>query len=336
MDLKKIMKGGEREGIYFIDTLEVLKRYPFIEYLQISGLDVLIDEILGRSGLRSFDWKLLDMDKKRINDVLRLDKQTFNRYKTLKGGSRTLEALQYESQTGSRLTDEGIRFVELAGVNVRDAIEATKRTGLTLQRQLNYLEKQMRITGQRWYDLYRHYIDYLNMAEIFGMDITDEIVCRQPDMMGYHDKYLERKNANEIKYRDTEVDRKYPKIKKNWKMFKEHFAFKTEEYEIMVPHTASDITKEGRAQHHCVGASDKYISNMNDSRTFILFLRKTGDLKAPYYTLEVCWDGHIIQHYAAYDRQPDKDVVNAVLEQFTKQVGKRCKDDLKNMMKEAM
>jgi hypothetical protein len=325
MDLKKIMKGGEREDIYAIDTLKSLKRYPFIEYLQISGLDVLTDEVLGRNPTRYFNWELLDTNKKRIHEVLRLDKQTFNRYKTLKGGSRTLEALQYESRTGSRLTDEGIRFVELAGVNVRDAIEATKRTGLTLQRQLNYLEKQMRITGQRWYDLYRHYIDYLNMAETFGMDITDEIVCRQPDMMGYHDRYTERKNANEIKYRDDEVNHKYTEIKKNWKMFKEHFAFKTEEYEIVVPRKASDITEEGRRQHHCVGASDTYIKRMNDCEKFILFLRKAGDLKEPYYTLEVSWRGHIYQYYAAYDRQPDKEKISAVLREFTKQVNKRCK-----------
>ena len=101
----------------------------------------------------------------------------------------------------------------------------------------------------------------------------------------------------------------------------------------MVPKKASDITKEGRQQHHCVGVSDRYIANMNDERSFILFLRKKGAIRTPYYTLEVTWDGEIEQFYAAYDRQPDKEKIEAVLGEFTKAVQKR-EEELQKKMKE--
>ena len=51
-----------------------------------------------------------------------------------------------------------------------------------------------------------------------------------------------------------------------------------------------------------------------------MFLRKIDTPKIPYYTLEVTWEGEIKQFYAAYDRQPDKEKIKAVLAEFTKTV----------------
>ena len=45
----------------------------------------------------------------------------------------------------------------------------------------------------------RYYGDYLQMAEERGMDLTDEIVCRNNRMYEFHNKYL--KNGTEKKRR---------------------------------------------------------------------------------------------------------------------------------------
>jgi hypothetical protein len=169
------------------------------------------------------------------------------------------------------------------------------------------------------------------MAEARGMDITDEIVCRQPNMMEYHNRYLEEKNREKNQKRDMEVNKKYPDIRKNAKKYEERFAFQTDELEIVVPQRASDITREGRLQHHCVGASDIYMINMNTERYFILFLRRSSERDIPYYTLEVTWDGDIKQFYAAYDRQPDKEKIEKVLKKFTETVQKREEEMVKKM-----
>lgn len=319
MDLKKIMKGGQRERVAPVYILRKLKQHPYIEYLQKSGLDNLTSEIIQNQEEKS----LFATQQSRIHEVLKLDKQRFQRMRKLNGGCRTLRALQYEQLTGQKLSDENMKFIEDKKVDVSKAIAAAERTEMSLQRTINYLKKQMEITEQGWDDLYRHYMDYLDMAAVFGMDITDEIVCRQPRLMEYHDRYTERKNRKENRARDREVDIKYPEIKNNVKKFEERFEFQTKEYQIVVPQKASDITREGRLQHHCVGASDTYIRNMNDERYFILFLRKKSNLKNPYYTLEVTWDGEIKQFYGAYDRQPNKEKIESVLKKFTKRVQKR-------------
>lgn len=327
MDLKKIMKGGSHERVNPVFILRKLKQHPYIEYLQKSGLNLLVTEILNNKE----DSELFAGTESRIHNVLKLEKQRFQRMRSLNGGCRTLRALQYEQNTGHKISDDNIRFIEGAKVDVESVIRLSKRTGMNLQRMLNYLQKQMEITGQEWQMLYRHYVDYLDMAEIFGMDITDEIVCRQPQMMEYHDRYTARKNREKNKSRDAEVDIKYPKIQENEQRFRERFEFSTKEFEIVVPKRASDITREGRQQHHCVGASDTYISNMNSERYFILFLRRKKNLSKPYYTLEVTWDGEIKQFYAAYDRQPNKEKIKAVLDEFTKKVQERERELEKKM-----
>ena len=318
MDMKKIMRGGERERVRPVDILRKLRQRPYVEYLQKSGLTNLVDEIMGYREPAT----LFDNEKPRIHEVLKLDKQRFQRLQKLNGGCVALRLLQYEKEKSQKISDDTIRFLEKRCDNedVRNLIGVIERTGMNAQRTVNYLRKQMEVTGQGYGEIFRHYEDYLDMAEVFGMDITDEIVCRQPKLMEYHDRYLARKNREKNKTRDKEVDLKYPGIRNNEAKNKERFKFKTEKYQIVVPHTASDITKEGRRQHHCVGASDAYIASMNNEKSFILFLRKNEDLKKPYYTLEVTWDGEIKQFYAAYDRQPDREEIVKVLSEFTKKV----------------
>lgn len=327
MNLKEIMKGGTRERVHPVNILRKLKQYPCIEYIQKSGLKMLLEEILRNEEYRD----VFQRDKERVHEVLGLDKQRFQRLQRLNGGSRTIRALQYEIESGSRVSDENMKFIEEAKIRTEELVRVVNRTGMNMERTINYLRKQQDQTEQDWRSIFGHYEDYLNMAQAFGMDITDEIVCRQPQLMEYHDRYTARKNRAKNKTRDAEVDAKYPKIRENAKKFKERFQFEKDDLVIVVPNKASDITKEGRLQHHCVGASDTYISNMNNERYFILFLRKKEKPEKPYYTLEVTWDGEIKQFYAAYDRQPDKEKIEAILAEFTKEVQHREQELQKKM-----
>lgn len=165
-----------------------------MEYLQKSGLEKLMEEII----ISENDETLCNGDAARIHEVLQLDKQRFQRMKKMDGGCRTLRALQYEQQTGKKVSDENIIFLENENANVKELIEITDRTKMNVERTVNYLKRQMDMTEESWISIVRYYKDYLNMAELFDMDITDEIVCRQPKMMEYHDKYVERKNREEI------------------------------------------------------------------------------------------------------------------------------------------
>lgn len=191
---------------------------------------------------------------------------------------------------------------------------------MSIPRIISYLRRQAQINGRTFAEMKQYYRDYLDMAAERGMDVTDEIVCHNSRMMEYHNRYLEEKNKHENQERDREVNKKFARICTDHKINQEHFGYEDEKYVIAVPKRASDITREGRLQHHCVGASDGYMKNMAERKSFILFLRRKDMADMPYYTLEAEWSGKIIQAYAAYDRQPDWDEVSGVLCKWSEEI----------------
>lgn len=96
------------------------------------------------------------------------------------------------------------------------------------------------------------------------------------------------------------------------------------EYMIIPAGACKELMDEGRTLHHCVGSSDTYMRKMADGVSWILFLRKKSELKKPYYTIEISLkDDHIIQFYSEYDRQPDKETINDVLNRYKRSIRKK-------------
>lgn len=321
VNVAKIMDYGRsyKDPAYI---LQWLYRYPYIEYLQKAGLHRLTREIMEAKEYSS----CFDSEKKKINEALKLDKQRYNKLKEWNGGSNTLYLLQLEQTYGGRITKEISEWAEKEkGVMGLETL--CRRTGLNVVQQLNYIKKQMELMHMDLHNTENIYVDYLNMAEDRGMDIKDDIVCRQKNMREYHDRYAEEKNAENNRKRDKEVNRKFAQIAQQYAQNTEHFALEDKNLMVVVPRRASDITAEGRKQHHCVGASDIYMKKMNEGKTYIVFLRDKKNPKTPYYTIEVGWDGDIKQWYAAYDRKPDEEKIKKVLECWKKQIKARCKKE---------
>lgn len=332
MDLKQTFRGGERKRVDATYILGMLEDFPFLEYLQKSGLYTLEREVWRNKTQVNF----FDRDAGKIHDVLKLNKQEFQRLRKIDGGKNVVLALRYEQETGKRLTDEMLRYIKSKEINVEKVLTITLRTNMNLQRTLNYLKRQQDELRQEFGETLQYYKDYLDMAKERGMDITDEIVCRNSRMIEYHNRYLEEKNREKNNKRDCEVDKKFKNIRKDYEKNMKHFAYETKEYVFMVPKKASDITQEGRLQHHCVGASDTYMRKMNEGNTYILFLRKEENVELPYYTLEVKWDGEIIQFYAAYDRKPNKENIERILKLWQKEIKKRLSAEAEKQIQVAV
>lgn len=330
MNFKEVFCGdtGEKTSPAYI--LQRLAQYPELEYLQKSGLQLLSDEIMGATE----EQNLFDKNAMTLAGFLKIDKQRVQRLKKINGGCSVLKALQYEQQSNEKLTDKQLWYIKACRVDVGEL--QTERTHLKLGKALNFLERQQEKEKQNYATIRRYYCDYLDMAEERGMDLTDEIVCKNNRMMEFHNKYLEEKNKKENEKRDKEVNEKFSKISEQYKENKKRFEWETESLCVIVPQRASDITKEGRLQHHCVGASDTYMRRMNEGTTYILFLRKKENMQQPYYTLEVNCAGTILQAYAAYDRKPDWEEVESVLKEYTKELEQRRKKEkkLKNAAQE--
>ncbi len=325
VDFKRFFMGGSRRRIDPGYILRRLQQYPIIEYLMNSGLSKLSDEIMENKENRS----LFDHSVKRVHDALRLDKQRMYRLKKFNGGSNVLAALQYERGTGSRVTDENIKFIQDNKVDISKL--EMNRTGMTLQKTLNFLERQQKMHGYDFGQTRRYFTDYLDMAEDRGLDLNDEIVCKNARMMEFHNKYLKEKNRKEKTSRDKDVNQRFEKIKEDYKQNTEHFGFETKEYAFIAPRCAADITKEGRRLHHCVGASDNYIRSMNQRNHFIIFLRRITEKSKPYYTIEVDWDGKVIQYFSAYDRKPDIEKIDAAISEWKAAIDERNRKEEKNL-----
>lgn len=183
---------------------------------------------------------------------------------------------------------------------------------------VNYLKKQKmspRTVIQTWRD-------YLRMARREGMDTTDDIVRLPKDLKARHDQLAERINArrNEEKY-----DRLNARIRERLPEAKRYF-WEDDTYMIIPAGRCEELVEEGRALHHCVGASDVYMNAMAEGRRWILFLRRKSELDKPYYTIEIdMFTDEIRQYYSEYDRQPDKEVVRRVLDKFRQSLRKARK-----------
>lgn len=172
------------------------------------------------------------------------------------------------------------------------------------------------------------YTDYLNMAVARGTDPHDEIIYRNKRWGEFHDRYVEelnaRRAAEQAEKRRKELEGKdnmFRGIKKDYKRNTRLFGWEKNGYIIEIPKTYLDIILEGQLQHHCVGASDTYMLRMANRESWIVFLRKAEDPEKPYYTIEVT-SSTIRQAYAAYDRKPDWNTVEPILNDWMRQVKK--------------
>ena len=167
------------------------------------------------------------------------------------------------------------------------------------------------------------YSDYLDMAKEKNENVLDEIVYRNKRWKEYHDRWMaDYKRAKEKKWMD-EKNKQFKNIAADAKKNQQHFGWESKSYIMMIPKRAGDIIEEGNIQHHCVGASDTYMEKMNKRKSFILFLRKKEDTETPYYTIEASWDGKILQAYSQFDRKPEWETVNKVLNAWKREIKKR-------------
>lgn len=292
-------------------------RTPWMEYLVKGRFYKLAVDITD-----SYPWDLIDDTADNIKGLLKLDGDRVNRLRTLDGGMTTVHWLQHEKKTGRRITKESLEFLEAKRISpgrCEEILEALQSEN----RMVNYLKKQ-RMSPEKVFDTWR---DYLRMAQEEGMDTTDDIVRLPKDLKARHDNLVEVRNARLDEERVREKADKYRMLDAGiLSRLPEagRYYWEDDDYAIIPAGKCSELMKEGRTLHHCVGASDIYMESMADGRTWILFLRRKKELGKPYYTIEIRMaDDCILQWYSEYDRKPDEKKIRAVLDKFKACLKKR-------------
>lgn len=306
--INDISYGGLLNGYKLAQILEAYVNNPALEMYTKSGMKHLVTALVNNGGKN----KLIYRNGKTLQKQLRLkDKALIKRFVESKGDMDLLRVLQYEQKYNVRWTKEQEAFVMEYAKDIPIFFKY-----MTLQQLMNRIEKYSKEKdsyGTRSTVL--RYRDFLLMREELGYDMTNELYAHPKHLRQKHDELVTEKNLKRDTERMEKADAKFSKIKKNFHKIDKKYHFETEEYLIRPARSASEIIREGCTLHHCVGRNDWYIGKHDKGESYIMFLRKKEEPDTPYYTIEICGT-RIVQWYSLNDRKPDKEIIQAVLDQW--------------------
>lgn len=306
----------ERETVDPEKYLLRLKKHPGMELLAKACLPQLTSDLL--------DGKVIEFAQAHsLKSMLGIDKFRLKWLAEHEGGTAYLEWFQEENRQKRRISDQIIKWYVERKISPKDLCFISDR--MSLVQTYNYLQRQMKQSGQDVKQILTTWKDYLSMAEKLGMDINDAIIYRASKLMQRHNEAVLLMEQKRFDIREAELTKMFPDVGKVCSQISEKYEYHEDEtFAVLVPKGIRDIMNEGRMLHHCVGSEERYYDRICRQETYILFLRKQENLQKAYYTLEVEPGGTIRQKRTEYDRQ-NKDIeeVMTFLEKWQKIVTER-------------
>lgn len=332
---KELKKTGLVEAIALAKEIDperylaALASVPEIEQLVKAGLFTLAQECMyGRVSITDcFKNRLYGGLKK----LLGIDSQELARLRKCDGGSRFLKWLQYEKATGKMIPDHVIKWFCQEDISAEKLGFISGR--MSVLQVYNYIRRQMKENGMKSSEVLTTWSDYLAMAERFHMDTQDAIIYRVRKLRRRHDELVERSRSSKtLVMRAYEILKKYPHVEEIYESIRDIYEYSDTEYSIVIPHRIEDVLREGDNLHHCVGSSDRYWERIERRESYVLFLRRSGDVEKAHYTLEVEPDGTVRQKRTMYDRQEaDIEEAKKFLKKWQKEVAKRVSSEEKQL-----
>ena len=116
------------------------------------------------------------------------DRQKINRIRDLDGGSRMLDWMQWSDETGEKIGQETLEWMEENKLKPKDVESVTDC--MSLQQIRNYLVRQQTESypKEKIGQVLEQWKDYLRMAKRLGKHMDDEIVFRPRELRRRHDE----------------------------------------------------------------------------------------------------------------------------------------------------
>lgn len=270
---------------------------------------------------------MLNIKGTTIEDTFRIEnRQLINRLRDRDGGGLMLSWLQWSERNHTKLSDKVLAWLkknELYPENM-----AWTKLRFTPEQAMNYIERQKReqYKGMKVRGVINQYEDYMDMCRKLKKDVADEMVYRPRELKRRHDEAAAEIALRESEIRAEEYSRRYPDAEKVLGEIAEKLEYRNDRYVIIVPKRNAEIVAEGKALHHCAGATDRYFDRIAQRETYICFLRKVQEPEIPYYTIEVEPGGTIRQHRGMYDEEPEFDEVKPFLHEWQKEIRRRMNE----------
>lgn len=315
----------EYEHIYgkinMIDYIQMYKKYPQMEFLMKLGFYPVVKRIVGY-GCGFF----YNQRSKRLHEFLGIRKEYVEMLMRHKESLKFLDALQSVSQEcvgDITFTENQIKFI--AAISNANSTVISVLRYMPFQKFINRVEKY---AGVKFNDktctgainslssVTGTYIDYLNMREELGYDMTNTVYLFPKDIKAAHDKMVKEQTEKEDDEHIRKMMETYPNIQHSYRKLRKEYFYEDDEYIIRPARTAKEIILEGRILHHCVGSSN-YLSGHNTQTNIILFLRFKKSKDTPYITVEVQESTKKLkQWYGAQDKKPDEEHINKWLDDY--------------------
>lgn len=318
MDYNTMMIGAEIKP--FVSLLEMLFRGRFHNLLQEESSSI---------GWWSEEYRgVFNLDGSSIEEIFRIDdRQKINRIRDRAGGYFMLSWMRWSDENEAKVTDEELIWLERNGIwpeSAREGLEV-----MSVSKLVNYLKRQMKESypGKKGKAVLEQYKDYLAMCKKLRKKINDEMVFRPRELKRRHDEAVLELEMRAAEIEAESYSAKYGEAEEVLQRVRPKFEYAGEGFMITVPMRIVDIVKEGRALHHCAGATDRYFDRIKQNETYICFLRKTEAPEQPFYTIEVEPGGTIRQHRGMFDEEPEIETVKPFLQEWQKVIRKRMKKE---------
>lgn len=270
------------------------------------------------------------------------DQQKINRIRENNGGENILEWMRWSDQTGEKIPQETLNWLERENVTavyvkfIQDRMSLTQAMNYVIRQQGDgYKGKKVRSILSQWED-------YLSMCKRQKKDVNDAMIYRPRELKRRHAEIVEEIRKEDMIRRmkaDREQKReeaqkmreKYPGAEETLHEIRSRYEYRNEEYMVIVPQNLIEIIMEGNALHHCVGSSERYFERIMRRETYICFLRRVSEPKVPFYTLEVEPGGTIRQHRSMYDEEPGIQEIRGFLREWQQVIKKRLTEEDKRL-----
>ncbi len=305
------MLAGTRE--YRPELVEMLYRGRFYRLLEETVENYRYAGPLGMSG-------------EKIEEVFRIrDRQKINRIRDRNGGKLQVEWMQWSDREGGKLPDRVLEWLQENGITPYRMIPLLKH--LSLEQAMNYIQRQQAESypGKKAVQVVEQYADYLKMCEELHKNMEDAMVYRPRELKRRHNEAVEELKQREDELEAEKYSEKFAEAETVLRSVREKLEYAGSGYRIIVPQKIVEIVAEGRALHHCAGATDRYFDRIKQEETYICFLRKEDAPDQPYYTIEVEPGGTIRQHRGMYDEEPEIEQIRPFLREWQQVIRRRMK-----------
>ncbi len=197
----------------------------------------------------------------------------------------------------------GLSLEEFMGIAYKGYSETMLREALNhtpLKKITHYLDKQNAKFPEVKNDL-GLYTDYIEDCVKLNMDLDTKAVLFPGNLALMHTNL----SAQAIYEANKELEDEYHK---RYGELLDSYSYRDDTYSIVVPDRVSDLIREGKVQHICVGM---YVDRVAKGKTDVVYIRKNNAMDTSFCTMEIT-DGVIIQVRAKRNEKPPEDTMEFV------------------------